>query len=75
MKIAEFTLPESPKPVQTAEEKQEIIPKRAYELFEKRGQEAGHDLDDWILAESEVVGNTAAKHCAIGLQTGRGIWC
>jgi Protein of unknown function (DUF2934) len=27
---------------------------RAYELFEQRGREHGHDLDDWLRAESEV---------------------
>jgi hypothetical protein len=28
---------------------------RAYELFEKRGREPGHDLDDWLQAEAEIV--------------------
>lgn len=27
---------------------------RAYELYETRGREDGHDLDDWLAAESEV---------------------
>ncbi len=27
---------------------------RAYELFEQRGREDGHDLDDWLRAESEI---------------------
>ncbi len=27
---------------------------RAYELFEQRGREEGHDLDDWLQAESEI---------------------
>lgn len=27
---------------------------RAYELFELRGREGGHDLDDWLQAESEI---------------------
>ena len=26
---------------------------RAYELFEQRGREDGHDLDDWLKAEAE----------------------
>jgi hypothetical protein len=26
---------------------------RAFELYEKRGREQGHDLDDWLRAESE----------------------
>ena len=27
---------------------------RAYELYEQRGREDGHDLVDWFQAESEV---------------------
>jgi len=27
---------------------------RAYELFEQRGKEHGHDLDDWLQAEAEL---------------------
>jgi hypothetical protein len=27
---------------------------RAYELFEQRGREERHDLDDWLQAEAEV---------------------
>ncbi len=27
---------------------------RAYELFEQRGREHGHDLDDWLQAEVEL---------------------
>jgi HSP20 family protein len=30
------------------------IEKRAYELFELRGRENGHDLDDWFKAETEL---------------------
>jgi len=26
---------------------------RAYELYEERGKEDGHDLDDWLKAEAE----------------------
>jgi HSP20 family molecular chaperone IbpA len=31
------------------------IARRAHELFEARGQEHGHDLDDWLRAESELL--------------------
>ena len=27
---------------------------RAYELFEQRGREEGHELDDWLQAEAEL---------------------
>jgi hypothetical protein len=33
----------------------EEIAKRAYELFMARGGAHGSDLDDWLLAESELV--------------------
>jgi len=33
---------------------QEQIRRRAYELYEQRGRQDGHDLDDWLQAESEV---------------------
>jgi hypothetical protein len=26
---------------------------RAYEIYEKRGKDEGHDLDDWLKAEKE----------------------
>lgn len=35
---------------------EEDIRKRAYELFEARGREEGHELDDWLRAEEEIVG-------------------
>ena len=33
---------------------EEKIRNRAYELYEERGRENGHDLDDWLRAESEI---------------------
>ena len=27
---------------------------RAYELYEKRGREDGHELEDWLRAEKEI---------------------
>lgn len=35
-------------------EQLEQIRARAYELFEQRGGEPGHDLEDWLQAEAEV---------------------
>lgn len=34
---------------------QEQIRLRAFELYELRGREDGHDQDDWLQAESELV--------------------
>jgi hypothetical protein len=33
----------------------DAIAHRAYELFEERGREMGHDLDDWLRAEHESI--------------------
>lgn len=33
----------------------ESITHRAYELFEKRGRKIGHDLEDWLRAEFEML--------------------
>ena len=31
------------------------IARRAYELFLERGGEHGHDVEDWLRAESEII--------------------
>jgi Protein of unknown function (DUF2934) len=35
---------------------EDAIRTRAYQLFEQRGCEHGHHLDDWLQAEAELVG-------------------
>jgi hypothetical protein len=32
------------------------IRRRAYELYEERGREDGHELEDWLRAEEEITG-------------------
>jgi len=32
----------------------ELIRRRAYELFEARGKQPGHAVEDWLKAEQEV---------------------
>jgi HSP20 family molecular chaperone IbpA len=39
----------------------DLVPQKAFELFEKRGRELGHALDDWLQAEREVMGWPAAE--------------
>ncbi|HLI62466.1 MAG TPA: DUF2934 domain-containing protein [Terriglobales bacterium] len=39
---------------------EELIRKRAYEFYEQRGCEHGHDLEDWLKAEAEVMGKKVA---------------
>jgi len=46
-------------PATVASEPQELenqIRQRAYELYEAGGREDGHDLDDWLRAEAEIMG-------------------
>lgn len=38
---------------------EERIRVRAYELYEARGREDGHDVEDWLEAEAEIAGRTA----------------
>lgn len=33
---------------------QDDIARRAYELYEARGSEPGHELEDWLAAEREI---------------------
>jgi hypothetical protein len=33
---------------------QEAIRSRAYSIYERRGCEHGHDLDDWLIAEADL---------------------
>ena len=37
----------------------ELIQRRAYEIFLSRDARAGSDLDDWLLAEQELLGSKA----------------
>jgi len=37
----------------------EIVRRRAYEIWEQRGRQHGKDADDWFRAESEVRGKSA----------------
>jgi hypothetical protein len=36
---------------------QERIRARAYQLFQERGGEPGHDVEDWLQAEAEILGS------------------
>ncbi len=44
----------SKRTAESIRELQEQIRRRAYELYEQRGKEDGHELDDWLQAESEI---------------------
>ena len=40
--------------IKSASELQDQIRRRAYELYEQRGSNDGHEVSDWLQAESEV---------------------
>jgi len=40
------------------------IQTRAYELYEARGFQPGHELEDWVQAESEVAKQTRLHQAA-----------
>jgi DUF2934 family protein len=44
---------------ESASELQEQVRRRAYELYEQRGRNDGHELDDWLQAESETTRPTS----------------
>src|SRR5882757_690960 len=46
--------------VQPPDQIAEQIRQRAYQMYELRGREDGHDLDDWLRAESAVTRNFGA---------------
>ena len=58
MAKAKGTAPKRPGRKTEPDEKtlQEIIEKKAYEIYEKRRGEHGKDLDDWLEAEKIVKG-------------------
>ena len=43
----------------------EMIEKKAYEIYQKRGREHGKDLDDWLEAEKIVMGKKRKSKEAI----------
>ena len=53
--VAPFRVTEFEKIFDRMREMQEVISRRAFELFEKGGRMFGRDLDDWFKAESELL--------------------
>lgn len=41
--------------------REEEIRRRAYLLYEQRGREDGHDIDDWLHAEAELTAQPMKK--------------
>ena len=54
----EREVPEKPPATVTTDSKRTLendIRYRAYALYVERGREDGHDLDDWLRAETELI--------------------
>jgi Protein of unknown function (DUF2934) len=49
---------DKPANIATDPNREEEIRRRAYALYEQRGREDGHDIDDWLRAEVELTGQT-----------------
>jgi hypothetical protein len=48
--------PQDVKPDETpSQELRDRIEQRAYRLYEERGYQPGHDVEDWLQAEQEVL--------------------
>lgn len=47
--------------VGSLEETEELIRKRAHVYYEERGCAHGHDLDDWLRAEADIVGHMTSQ--------------
>ena len=61
MKKAQHSPLRTSQVVQPPDQIQERIRQRAHEIYEARGREDGQDLDDWLIAESEVTRNFAER--------------
>lgn len=35
---------------------EEYVRLRAYQIYERRGRQDGHDIEDWLQAEAEILG-------------------
>ena len=49
----------------------EAIAQRAYGLFQQRGYEHGHDLEDWLQAEAELAQGSSTSEQGQALQAER----
>ncbi len=55
MKRHAFTRDTEPQITREVQDLTEQIRQRAYELYELRRRGDGHELDDWLLAESQLI--------------------
>ena len=72
-KAATFGVGSTPTPIQNeiTLTLHEQIRRRAFELFEQRGREEGHELDDWLQAEEELTQLGNENDCRMMSPSGR----
>jgi hypothetical protein len=54
--MTQNTIPDGEAPSRREQSFVEQIRQLAYKLYEARGREHGHDFDDWVQAEAEIIG-------------------
>ena len=54
MKKHKVAASKSTEPAAPPDKIEEKVRRRAYELYELRGNQDGHDVDDWLTAEAEI---------------------
>lgn len=52
------------RPADRARSEEEEIRARAYEFYQQRGGEDGHDAEDWLRAEEEIRQKTSIRKAA-----------
>jgi hypothetical protein len=40
---------------------EQLIRERAYVFYEQRGRDDGHDVEDWLKAEAEIIGKKSSQ--------------
>jgi len=63
--MAKIEVQNSPDPARAARgpiDLSELIGKRAYSLFEQRGCIHGHELEDWLEAERQILDEAFTRH-------------
>ncbi|MFY9906427.1 MAG: DUF2934 domain-containing protein [Terriglobales bacterium] len=55
---------QSLQPLKTPTDIQEQVRRRAYELYEERGKVDGFEVEDWLHAEAEFMGNRRTGRAA-----------
>ena len=53
--------PSAPSHPEPSAQNAELIARAAYQRYEARGREDGHDVDDWLAAERDTTGASTSE--------------